>query len=257
MRRTAIHFSVLATVLAAAAAGAPGALASGPGARRSVWPLASVKVAKCSLDDHAALFVGRMRRVRGTDVMWMRYTLLQRSGSGDYEAVHARGLGRWRKSDPGVRAFRYRQRVRGLSEGTSYRMRVRFRWYDQEGNVIRRARRSSGLCRQYTALPNLRIVRLRAEPGSSPNTLRYIARVSNRGAVAGTNATVALSLDGGELDRQTIHRLPAYATQSLVFEGPRCASGDEVLAVADPDGVLVESSERDNRLARSCEDLLL
>jgi CARDB protein len=256
MRRTVFHLCLLATVLAAAAAGAAGALASGPGATRSVWPLASVKVAKCSLVDRSGVFVGRMRRVRGTEVMWMRYTLLERTGSGDYEAVHARGLGRWRKSDPGVRAFRYRQRVRGLSEGTSYRMSVRFRWYDEEGNVIRRARRRSGLCRQYTVLPNLRMVRLRAEPGSGPGTARYIARVSNRGAVAVTNATVALSLDGGELDRQTIHRLPAYGSQSLVFEGPKCAAGDEVRAVADPDGSLVESSERDNRLARACDDLL-
>jgi hypothetical protein len=253
MRRRAITTAALAGTLVAGALAA-GAKA-GPEDSTAGAPLVRVRLAECSRAEHAAVFVGRISRVPGARRMWMRFTLLERTGGGKYERVRAPGLGRWRKSKPGVGAFRYRQRVRGLTEGAAYRMLVRFRWYDGEPGPIRRARRRSRACRQYTARPNLRPVRLSAEQGDSWNTLRYVVRLANLGETTALDAPVALFLDGGELDRQTVPRLDPGESRRLEFAGPRCAAGDRVRAVADPDNAMQESSEDDNSLAKTCATL--
>jgi hypothetical protein len=238
---------------------AAGVLAAGafaePPEGRAARGLASVKVAQCSRAEHAGAFVGRMRRVPGTERMWMKFKLLELTGSGKYRSVRAPGLGRWRRSRLGVGGFRFRQRVRGLAAGTAYRARVGFRWYGDGHRLLRRTTRRSRKCRQYAALPNLRVVVLRSRPGSAADTLRYVVRVANVGRAAAVDVPVALLIGGAEVDRQTVRRLSAHRSRRLDFIGPRCATGDSVQAVADPDGTVVEASERDNAMQRACLDL--
>src|SRR5439155_2644601 len=97
----------------------------------AVGPLAGVRVATCDRAGLEAVFVGRMRRVRGTSEMLMRFRLDQRpAGGGTWAHLRARPLRRWRRSLPGVRRFVYHQRVRGLADGDSHRAVVPCRWLD-------------------------------------------------------------------------------------------------------------------------------
>ena len=124
----------LALGLAALVAGA--AQAHGPDrVSEATHPLspARVKLADCSRSSHSAVFYARMRRVRGARRLGLRLTLLSRAGGQRWQVVEAPGLGRWRWSRRGVRAFGYRQRVRGLAEGSAYRMVVAFRWRGRGG----------------------------------------------------------------------------------------------------------------------------
>ena len=231
------------------------AVAAAPAASEPVTltaPPAMVKVLDCSLDTHAATFRGRMKAVVNSDRMWMRFTLLEKRATG-FEVLAAPGLARWHKSKPGVGAFGYRQTVRGLQPGASYRMQVNYRWYSADGELIARARRRSPACRQFEQLPNLTVAVEDARKTSVDGVLRYGVRVSNIGLAPAGGVAVRMAVDGGVLDTITVGLLRPGESRLLGFRGPPCTSS--VSAAVDPDGVLAESSEDDNLHELSCADL--
>ena len=219
--------------------------------------LAGVKLAFCGTGDtaaeRAATFHGRMRRVRGTRRMWMRFTLKERVGEGSWRKVRAPGLGRWRKSRRGVRRFGYRQRVEGLVPGAAYRTVVRFRWYGRRGKLLRTARRRSPVCRQDAGLPNLRVVRLRGRATADPGVAGYGVRVVNSGPAPATDVGVRLAVDGAAVGVKRIASLAAGQAQTVWFLGPRCER--RVSGRADPGGAIEELSEADNARSVACSQL--
>lgn len=239
MRRALLTAALAVAALPATAAAAP-------------LP-ASVKLVSCSVEEHEAAFLGRMRQIDGATTMMMRFTLLEQAGDSGLRRVDAPGLRRWRQSKPGVRVFRYRQAFRRLAALTSYRVRVDFRWYAEDDTEVARARRRSGRCRQYAALPNL-VARL-AEIGPSgvPGVMRYEAVVRNTGRAAAPGVPVRLTVDDKVVDTRTVASLAPGERRRLVFRGPRC----ERLAKleADPDHLIAESSDWDNVHAYDCAAL--
>jgi CARDB protein len=216
-------------------------------------PAASVRTVKCSLAEHEAIFNGRMQRIEGSERMGMRFTLLERTGLDAYEPVKAPGLGRWQRSRPGVGAFSYRQGVRGLLEKAVYRMRVDFRWYSPEGEVVAEVRRRSASCRQYVDLPNLRPQVVGAAATAVPGVVRYSVRVSNDGPAAASDVPLALVVDGNVVDTVSVTSLAAGEVRFVTIRGPDCRRTVE--ARVDPDGAIAESSEDDNVHAVTCADL--
>jgi hypothetical protein len=242
MHRHAITVAVLACCLLAPASAA--------GADK----LASVKVSSCSRLDHTGSFYGRMSLWPGAERMAMRFTLLVRGpGETRYAAIKAPGLRRWRRSKADVRAFGYRQRVRGLADGALYRMQVDYRWYDEDGEVVRGARRRSRLCNQAGPLPNLRVRIVKAMPTDVEGVTRYRVRIANRGTAAAEGVDVRLSVDGSDVDTHTIETLEPRAVTFRGFRGPDCVT--EVMAVVDPDNTVRETAEGDNAQSSTCEEL--
>ena len=232
-----------------------GAVAAAPAAGGVVTPAvtpATVKLVDCSRDARSAGFYGRMKRIEGSERMWMRFTLLEKRAAG-FEVLGAPGLERWHKSKPGVGAFGYRQTVRGLQPGASYRMQVNYRWYSAEKQLIARAQRRSVACRQFERLPNLTASVVGARPTKVDGVLRYGVRVQNSGVAAAGGVAVRLAVDASVLDTVTVAFLRPGESRLLGFRGPPCTSS--VTAAADPDGVLVESSEEDNVHELPCADL--
>jgi CARDB len=240
---TALILAALAAVAAAPAAGVAAPLAAPP---------ATVKLVDCSREARSATFHGRMKPVEGSERMWMRFTLLEKRATG-FEVLAAPGLGRWHKSKPGVGAFGYRQTVRGLQPGASYRMQVNYRWYSPEGQLLARARRRSVVCRQFERLPNLTASVAGARETDVEGVLRYEVLVANTGVAAAAGVAVRMAVDGDVLDTVTVGFLGPGESRLLGFYGPRCTGS--VSAAVDPDGVLVESSEDDNVQQLSCASL--
>lgn len=244
---------VVAAVAAATLLGAP---RPGDTAPR---PPASVKITECARGelpaDRRVAFRGVMRRVAGTQRMWMRFTLQERGVvGGRFVTLTAPGLGILRRSRPGVGSFAYRQRVLELAIGSTYRAKVDYRWYDDEGRVIERATRSTRGCSQPGPLPNLNIGRFRAERlDGAPGATRYVVRVRNRGTAPAPATTLAFSVDGAAVDTALVPALvPAQVTRVFVT-GPRCDA--RVRAEVDPDGAVNESAERDNARSIRCPPL--
>ena len=124
------HIIFIAAVLCASCVGA--ATASQPLSTAGTKH-ASVRVLDCDREAQQAVFRGAMRRVPRTGRMAIRFTLLQRDPGESFRRVRAPGLARWKKSRAGVRRFAHRQRVRGLSYGSDYRVRVDYRWLNGAG----------------------------------------------------------------------------------------------------------------------------
>jgi hypothetical protein len=228
--------ALLIIALAAAALAALPALASAQA------PRTSVRLVECSFEQHQAAFRGSMRGIEGSARMAMRFTLLERTGSAGFKPLKAPGLGRWRRAQPGVVSFGYRQVVKALPENAVYRMRVDFRWLAADGSVLEQIQRHSPPCRQFSALPNLRAEVIGASDTKVEGVVRYRVLVTNTGR-AEVGAPVRLSVDGAVIDTASVFLLPGESRQ-LDFRGPTCS--DEVTAAADPDGTIVESSETDN-----------
>jgi CARDB len=238
MRRALLVPAICAALLALPAA--PGAAQSMP---------ASVRVVQCSFAQHQATFRGSMHTVEESARMAMRFTLLERTGAGGFAPLKVPGLGRWRRAKPGVVSFAYRQVVKALPENAVYRMRVDFRWWAGDGSVLEQLQRNSRSCRQFAALPNLRVELLGTRPTRAPGVFRYSVRVTNAGRAAVT-APVRLSVGGDVIDTANLADLLPGETRQIAFRGPGCTGS--VTAEADPDKTIVESSEADNLARIAC-----
>ena len=211
--------------------------------------VAGVRVTECvrgaTVEARRAGFRGAMRRVGDSERMWMRFTLEERVGDGEFAQVRPPGLEVWRKSRPGVQRFAYRQEVRALAEGSTYRVRVQFRWYDRRGRLVRRAARRSRNCRQPGTLANLRAGRIVAVPlKGSPNITRYAVQVANRGRAPAPDVEVSLAVDGGAVDIAPVGLLVPGEVRRVFVNGPACTTAIE--ARVDPRDLVRESSEDDN-----------
>jgi hypothetical protein len=213
-------------------------------------PPASVKLVECSAEDRSAAFYGRMRPVPGADRMWMRFTVQEKHAS-SYEELRARGLSRWHKSKPGVSAFGYRQTVRGLQPGGAYRVKVSFRWYSPDGELVERSSRTSRTCRQFDQVPNLTSAVEGSVPARVPGVVRYLVSVGNNGFAEAEDVEARLTVDGSVVDTVEISSLEPGETREITIMGPACTSS--VSSVADPDGVIVETSEDDNSHTMNCQ----
>jgi hypothetical protein len=238
--------------LAVGAASLP-ALATGEARSKASRWVTQVKVLRCSRALHEAVFHARMRRVADSDVMALRLNLLERTGVEGFQPLAAPGLGKWRRSKTGVGAFGYKQIVRNLDNGGVYRVRVDYRWYTADGEIVSRARRRSNTCPRQNDLPNLRVHFLGVRHTSSPATDRYRVRVTNAGHARAEDAVVQLSVDGLVGATATTGTLYAGAARILAMRAPECQSWAQVQV--DPNGLIAETVEQDNTHQLACADL--
>ena len=213
----------------------------------------SARVAACEAGDAGetrnATFLGRMRATAGTDRMAMRFTLMERFGDERLHPVDFPELRAWRFSKPGVRDFRFKQTVTGLQGGGEYRTRVEFRWLDDDGNLLRKARRTSGACRLAGELPNLRAGAPTASAGPEGTSV-YVVPVRNEGKAAAQGVAVELFVDGAATNVVQIDSVAPGETREVRFSGPACTR--RLRVVVDPNDTVKERAESDNVTAAPC-----
>jgi len=130
-----------AIVLAAVALAAP--------TLASAAPSATARALHCPAGGGSlpsADFEGRMKAVRGTHRMAMRFEVQEKVGKKPWTRVDAPALRHWRRSSPGVASFSFVQRVENLRLEGAYRVVVAFRWRDRSGQTVRRASHASDPC---------------------------------------------------------------------------------------------------------------
>jgi hypothetical protein len=238
---------VTGLILVAAATTAAAASGSVPLVAKSK---ATVKVKSCSLEEKSAVFYARMRKLHGTRRMKMRFGLLERAaGAQRFKRVRVRGLSRRHRSGEGVRAYGYSQEVRGLQGGATYRMRVRYRWYDEDGDLQRSVRRTSRSCRMFVPLANLRL-RLIDRLPLGGGTWRYHVRVTNAGQAAADGVATRLFVDGAPAGSEVISHLEPGESFLIGLDGPACNTRYSIRI--DPDGTVPESNESDNSASAFC-----
>ena len=99
--------------------------------------------------ERSATFAGAMTAIAHSVRLAMRIEIQERRpAEAQFHTVSAPGLGAWRESDPGVKAYRYVKQVTNLSAPALYRALVRFRWLGADGRSIRRLERHTATCLQ-------------------------------------------------------------------------------------------------------------
>ena len=239
MRRALITAALAAAALPAVASAAPAP--------------ASVKLVKCSVQEHEAAFYARMQQISGASRMALRFTLLEETGAERSTRVKVPGLSRWRSSRPGVKAFGFRQGFRQLPENATHRVRVDYRWYAEDGSELARATRRSARCRQFEELPNL-VVRIARELRTKvAGVVRYEVVVGNSGRAAASAVPVRLTVDGTVVDTVMLASLAPGEKRTIVIRGPECTR--LVRLEADPEQAIAESSDVDNVHELTCAAL--
>jgi hypothetical protein len=228
-----------------------------PGQAQAAFKMPSSKVLECRSGDDAAArsatFQGRMRAIPGTDRMLMRFTLMDRFGDEKkLQPVAVPELKAWRSAKPGIKDFRYKQTVTALQGGGEYRAAVDFRWLDVDGNLLRKARRVSGACRQQGELANLKVGVPSAAAGPE-GTAVYVVPVVNDGKAIARDVAVELFVDGAAANVGHIDSVAPGETREVRFTGPSCKRS--LRMVVDPPDTIKEQIESDNVTTTRCPAL--
>ena len=130
--------------------------------------------------------------------MQVRFALQVRASEplARWRRVVAPGFDQWLTSDAGVRRYTYDRTVQNLTAPASYRTVVRFRWLDDEGDVIKSAKVTSAACRQPDMRPNLVPLRVDvAAADAAGEPVRYLVTLRNAGRTDAGPFAVALDPD--------------------------------------------------------------
>jgi hypothetical protein len=199
-----------------------------------------------------AVFEGAMGTWRHSERLQLRFRLQSRTPQDPvWRTVRAPGFGRWQSSDPGVRRFVYDKRVENLAAPASYRVVVRFRWRNAHGRIVGHAQRTSGTCHEPDPRPNLVVRKLlvyRAPQGRA----RYVAVVANTGRTAADAFAVRFDRGAVALGEAFGAPLAPGRTVRVHLDAAACRPGEPLDAVVDPDGLIDEHNETDNRRQIAC-----
>jgi CARDB len=199
-----------------------------------------------------AVFEGSMRAWRHSQRLQLRFRLQSRTPQDPvWRTVHAPGFDRWQTSDAGVRQFVYDKRVERLEAPASYRVVVRFRWRNARGRIVGHAQHISRTCREPDPRPNL-VVRKLLVYRLSKTKARYVAVVANTGRTAADAFAVRFDRVGLQFGEVFGAPLAPGHSARVHVDAAACRPGDALNAVADPDGLIDEHNETDNRLQVPC-----
>ena len=237
--RPALLIATLLLLLAA-----PAARADGVGA-------AKVRLAAChpALDreERTAGFTADVRAVPGASRLQVRFVLQARTeDEPGWTAVAAPGFGTWNSSAPGVGRYVYTKTVENLLAPAVYRAQVRFRWLDQAGNVLLRARRTSRVCRQPDLRPDLVPDRLL---GGAED---WQVAVRNAGRTTAYSFVVTVEADGEVYEVGHVEELGPGQTIHLQRPAPPCRPGSKLIVRVDADGAVDEADETGNVVSQPC-----
>ena len=212
---------------------------------------------KATLDqDGTGVFVGRMRNVGGARRMQMRFTLQTRLTVHDrWTAVEVPGFGVWTSAAPGRSRYVYTKTIENLLPPASYRVSVRFRWLDADGDRIESMRDSSPACKQPDPRPNLVVRGIGVEAAAADDARRYVVLVRNNGRAATGASTLTLTVGGVAQPDTVVPQLAPGEGTLVTIEAPKCRPGTELSAQADSGDVLDERDESDNLFTRNCPKL--
>jgi hypothetical protein len=204
----------------------------------------SVSLTSCKPKERAAEFEARMDQISGAVRMKLRYTLEARKPGRLWRRVAAPELAGWRTADVQTTRFISERRVTQLVGPSYYRALVRFRWIDEDGHVVARARARSRSCWQPDHRPNLKLRELSFEGEGG-----YVVLVAN----TGRSPTGAFELAITGLTPIVVDEELQPGEERLIeAAGPACAPDTVVTATADPLDLVDERNELDNAVSRRC-----
>jgi CARDB len=192
----------------------------------------------------SATFNGQMSAVPGTRLMAMRIFVEEQSAGEDtFHTLSATGSGGWRRSEAGVKIYKYVRQFTDLPAPGAFRAVVEYRWLGEKGLVIKRAVRRTSICVQPDERPKLVAGRIQVLPVSGAAQLAsYQVLVRNEGRSAAGPFAVALNVNGVTQPLQEVTALDPAAKTLLQIQAPRCSAGSTIEVVLDPQHQISEAA---------------
>lgn len=161
------------------------------------------------------------------------------------------GLGPFQPAAQGAPKMIRKINVRGLRMGSSYRLKVNFRWTLPDGTQSVTVRSES--CAVKELRPNLKILNILGWlPGTTGNQVVYRVRVgaSRLAGIAGRMLSVSVRQGTTVLGAVSVR--PTAAKQYVLVPGTRCDSRQDVTYRVDGDQKVEESNLADNESTLPC-----
>lgn len=248
-RSTVLPSLALGLALLAAPAGASAATPPPPPGAASV----SRGVCTTSATDpqgRAAAFTVRMRQLASSTSYGFSVRLQERAPGGRWKVLKGsavpEGFGAFESARPGAPRMTRLITVQGLHPGSSYRVRVTYRWTTPSG--VREAARTSRACAVRDARPD---VGLTGEFGWQPSAAggevayRIGLRADGLDALKGLDVPIVVRQGQTVLLEGTVR--PSTASEIVTLAGKRCIQGQPVTVQLDA-GDLVEDRDAANDL---------
>jgi CARDB len=189
-----------------------------------------------------------MRAVKGAQRLQMRFSVLSLAADPEaaWERVQAPNLDQWVTALAGKQRYVYTKHVEGLQPGVGYRVSVRFRWRDADGEVLRSVTRRSRVCQVPDPRPNLVPVAIEGVPDG------YTLTVANKGRTAAPATFASFEAGDAALPDEEVPELAPGARFKVTFAGPACAPAEMLAATVDATGLVDEAVEADDVLTVPC-----
>jgi hypothetical protein len=234
------------------------ALGGGAAAASADKVTLSAKTTTCTTgaDDasRAVAFTGAMPAGAQTKRMQMRFTLLQRKGTGSratFKKISVPGWGGWVKSDPDRQGFVFTKRVEALAAPAGYRAVISFRWSDDKGHVQRTTTRTTSVCEQPDPRPDLVLGGVDAT-ATGKDTAAYTVSIANEGHADAVPFAVTITVDGTVSEPVTLGPIAAGGRLTGTLAAPKCTPGSTILVTVDVADTVAESVESDDAVQRPC-----
>jgi hypothetical protein len=214
----------------------------------------SVRLTGCDTINHSAQFQGTMVAFGRGTTMQMRFTLQAR----DPKTRRWARVGAdppfetWLTADPGYNRYVFDAGADNLVVGLAYRVVVRFRFRDAQGEIVARAWRRSKKCRQPDERPDLEPVRLHVGDEVRDGLRSYELTMANNGQSMAPESMAALDVNGVRAPLVSDPGLAAGATTTVSFQAPPCPAGSNLVATVDVTALVDEHDEADNALTVPC-----
>lgn len=227
-----------------------GSIPSSPGSTSPAPPssVATATLEQCATstdsETRGATFIGQMSSVAGTRRMAMQITV-QEQGPGDsgFHTLLAAPSG-WKRSEAGVKIYKYVRQVTDLPAPGAFRAVVQFRWIGEKGHIVKRAVRHTAVCVQPDERAKLVVAGVLSapRPAGSGGLAGYEVVIRNEGRSDAGPFQVVLGVNGGAQAPLTVPSLDAGARTVLDAQGPVCAAGGDVEITLDPTHQIPEAA---------------
>jgi hypothetical protein len=252
MRRVAQSFLVVCLAVAVPAALALGATTKQPKRSDARARLSACKQA-LDLTGRSLTVDASMHSLQDGDRMQMRFDLYQRKpGSARFRKLPGPGLGTWNPAMPGVDRYRFRKPIESLPAPAAYRVKVTYRWLDENDVAHARTTRLTGLCVQPDLRPDLRVAGFKAARRFVVGVFLYNVVLRNAGRTATRDFDAVLSIGGVPRPAVDVPGMAPGEKRVVELTGPRCESGATERVQLDPDNRVGESDETNNSRATTC-----
>lgn len=203
----------------------------------------------------AASFTVRVRDIAPSTSYGFATKLEERLPGGRWKVLKGTavpaGFGAFQTARTGAPSMTRRINVQGLHPGSSYRLRVTYRWTTSTGTL--QTRRTSSSCAVKDVRPDVGLTgEFGWQPSAAGGEVAYRIGIGADGLDDLKGVDVPIEVRQGTSVLATGVLRPGAAKEAVLLPGRRCVQGQPVTVELDPEGLVDDRVAADDLLTTAC-----